>query len=1013
MPPMPGPVDPKSVKLQQDAADLIQRMIGYQGDLNKKTAKTAELWKEIDKRIEDSRDDVDNLKDDTDKLGDELAEMRKKGLIDDKKMHQYNKQLKKIWTQANKLRRMKDPLIKKESMNLLKDSVKDIRKDFGRIKLPKEMGSFFSAERITKFSKELSRAPDILSVMGTVGKASFGLFGKMLGRGGPVIAATAAVVEAVWKIGNAADSFVKDANKAFATVRGPDIMTDNVKKQFKDFNDQIYKTGENWRVGLNVTQIREFMSSLAASGVIVTDLNRGFTSYRDAIYIAAKASKSLGVEMAYVGSMMSKMLLDFRMDLTKIDKTFNMIAFDAKKAGLQTDRFWQVIQNANASLALYGVAINAASKTMKRFSEDQVGGTEDAAEATQNMFDMFKQGSIGSRAAIIDLAKQGGAKVNKYFTDAIEELNKEAGELSKRVGRLQRKGPARTSAETEELVKLRKQLLNVESKERRFRKMVGANSVEQVTEMGALAKESPAIMMDLMRGMIGLKDGQSLANISSQDQLVLLQAMTARGASEKTVKMLLEEANITKGITDKLVQNLSLITTIAKDNKDILSVAGETGDNQIDSINRIVKALEGKLGPDLARELAYVASTSEEAGKIIAGGNAKEIAKLLKSDKTESALSGKRFKGQEITEGDTAEAAKKTLDAVVNQTLSFEEMQKIAADEVKWRANSLGVLQAMNKGVFDIFKFLIHSDREYVTGLEKQAQQDALQNETLKGLLQVNEKGLVTTESQHAAVRTLSARMQGQKNIIEKNKKILEEAKKVDSTYTKEDIEKAQKAIDVAEDELKKEQEAYTVLTSLNETNAKAAKFQELLVLSNTDAQQYLADETVKALESTNPNKALEDLKEVTGLSWGDMADAVDKVEASAKGTEKEASYSKAYDKLAKKSKEELKMAEGYSGTAGYGTVSVGRQVAREPMEYRSPTTLKVHEGETLVPKGYFSGAGPLPVGPRAPLGQPPAGAGNRIEINVNATTNDLAQLIGKEVNKALYNWQLNGMAKA
>lgn len=268
-----------------------------------------------------------------------------------------------------------------------------------------------------KAGTKLGKMPGMLKL---VGKASKGL-GVALGgvtkmfMGWPGLIVMA--VKKLWDIGMAADQLAKDANKAFALLRGPDIMTSDIKGQFREFNEQIYNAGANIRTGMDVTQIRELLYAMSQAGVQIPTLNQGLMTYRDAIYIAAKASKTLGMDLPWVGSKIGELLTDLRMDLAEIDKAFIQVAFDAKKSGLSTDRFWTTVENASASLALYGVFIGSASKTMKRFTEDQIAGAKDASEATEGMYDIFKQGAKGTSVALLNFAQQGGVNLKKMFKD--------------------------------------------------------------------------------------------------------------------------------------------------------------------------------------------------------------------------------------------------------------------------------------------------------------------------------------------------------------------------------------------------------------------------------------------------------------------------------------------------------------------------------------------------------------------------------------------------------------------
>ena len=544
----------KSAKDYQDTTVKgIKNSVKGMKNLNDLLGDSVSSIKSMDKEVRDLHLQGALNPDDAKKMNIELRRMRMQ-LMAVKKAQKGGADWDTQRKEVKKLNRMMGQT--KEKMNLARNSAKsfvDHMSDAGP-SFMKGWASFNKASKkgqtniqsyqgmFNKAGSSLGKMPGLMKAFGGVAKGVAGTLGGVtkLIAGWP--GAIFMALKAVWDLGMQADQFVKDANKAFATMRGPDIMTGDVRGQFKEFNDQIFNARENIRVGLDVTQVRELIDSISQAGVNITNLNKGLLSYRDAIYVASKASKTLGLALPTVGNMIGKLMTNFRMNMDSIDEAFVQVAFDAQKSGLATDRFWSTVENASASLAMYGVFVGAASKTMKRFTEDMVGGADDAAEATEDMFSIFKSGSMGAQAAFLDFAKKGGASAKKVFEEMGAEFGEQAVKVQSEIKLIEDK-KKKTPENVEQLKKLRTELNSLQSKQQRALDMMNKNSVVQTTEMGMLAGASAKFFVSSIKGAVGARD---LTEISGERLLTAIKGMEAAGVKEKTVRMLVEQAKVTK-----------------------------------------------------------------------------------------------------------------------------------------------------------------------------------------------------------------------------------------------------------------------------------------------------------------------------------------------------------------------------------------------------------------------------------------------------------------------------------
>lgn len=692
-----------------------------------------------------------------------LKKVAKQGIIKKEETVAVNNELKAIEKKILNIYKMKGkgggPL-SGAALKSQKDSIAKLQKQFvgakGKIKNlaaasvdwddklskvgPAFLRNWASGRKTAKAAgKEVAKMPGLFKAAGAAAKSLGGVLGgvtKMLtGWPGLILGAVKAAID----LTRAADQFVKDANKAFAAIRGPDIMTGDVKKQFKEFNDQIFNAGENIRVGLDVTQIREFLFAAKQAGANITDLNKGLLNYRDAIYVASKASKVLGLELPMVGDMMGKMIVDMRMDLDKMNDAFVQVAFDAKKSGLSVDRFWTTVQNASASLALYGVVVKTASQTMKAFTENMVGGADDAAEATDNMFEVFKTGGLKAQMALIQFAKSGGANVPKIFQEMAKEAAGRVEAVEGEIKLIEGKGKKRTPEDVEQLKKLRSELYAAQSKQNRLTKAAQGGTAAQAAEAGALAKRAPEMIISAIKGQVG-----TLHKLEGHSLLVAIQAGKAINMSEKTIRMLVEISKTTKErMTDLASKSATFFNLSTKGNEKtreviataITDVTSQTGDDQIEAADALQAMLENKLNmmPDMATDMVKLIKNDKESAseitKHLQAGNMDmsiKIGDVVASNRAIEKMTAAHFKDQEKTETEMADAAEDTFKGIVEQTLSYNEMVKIAKDEVLWRLSSIKLFAKLNSGVWNILGFMTRNE-PYLTREQRTADESLKQ----------------------------------------------------------------------------------------------------------------------------------------------------------------------------------------------------------------------------------------------------------------------------------------------
>jgi len=857
------------------------------------------------------------------------------------------------------------------------------------------------------------------SLGGTIGGIS-----KLLG-GWPGLIAMAAVklVDAVMKI----DKFVKDANKAFAMVRGPDIMTgkEGVAKQFREFNDQIFNIRENLKVGLNVDQIREFMLSVSQAGLQVQSFNNGINDYRDAIEIAARASRVMAIELPQVGAMMGELVTNFRMDLDEIDRSFVQVTFDAKKSGLTTDRFWGAIQNASAGLAYYGKFLNAASRSMKSLTESQVVGADQATTATQEMFQLFKKNSYGTNAAIIALSKKHGVNFNKIIK---ENITKAEAEIKKLEGQIEVN--LKSGASEEELTKLRKQMAVAETGRSRDMAILNKNAVVQATDMARYSDQAPGILMDLIMAVTGAGDVDKL---TGEKLIIAIETLQKLGVSEETTRVLITQQQA----SNKYLQNIftgsdgfytKLMKIGEKEAKDL--VAGfntlnknMTEDDLAKAIRSQAKLLEKTYGIDsgMAQSVALSAASDKTMNSQLqaiitetANGNMGEeearsqLGNLLKQQKVGEKYTRLGYKVNEIGEEERKAAADKAFDEIVNQTLSLEEMKKIAEDGVKWNLATLARMDKMASGVTWIARSLA----------KRWGNRDPETERVEKRLLELTKTvkvggGIFGTSYLQAGggrkdkegyLETLAGSFGDKKDLEKRNQNIIEGLAQVEKDIVIARRSKDGDALEEAKDRKK------ALLKQKEQTEAELKKTAE--IVENTKALIEKDEKIAKSLmwmikgdqRSTNAivSEIAESLPEVTTLA---------KIESKMKSEGLDPSSvtgKRAIQNLWQQDGSEFKRRSQKDAETRMANIS--KQGLATPELVTRPGAVVLHNEEMILPSDYSNFKARPIREPEGAVGAP-ANVSKNINITVNATETNLANRIANEIRSHLYREQLSGAA--
>lgn len=719
------------------------------------TKKIETIDDEFKKATKSAEDLTEEIKD----FNEELNEAGKKGGL--KKALQAGnaeKVLKKISILTDKIKKGGDT----KQLKKYKAEMEELKGQFGDAKKAepfqfianrmkkmyapmKNMGSNMEniGQSVSAMGGGLRKLPGFLGKSAAAAEGLGGAIGGLSKFAGPVGFGAMIAVEAA-KMVLKVDTYIKNLNKKFAAIRGPSLMSGDARKDFKEFNDALFNIGANIKDGLNAGQVYDFMAATMLAGKNVTTLNKGFLTYRDTVHSAAKASKAFGMDISTVGNEMGKMSMEFNMNLKEIDDAFVQVFFDAEKSGYSTDKFWNAVTNATASLSFYGKFIKEASKSLTDFSKNGRISQSSAIKLTDTVENLFarmnESGLSGSLASFVNFVG---------IDEARDQVKKALGEMNTAIDE--------NTKSWKKAVEERDQATADEAKATADGdKKAAASAAERAKraqeKMDQLKKEGDALEQNAVLLRAGAKKG-------SRDFSIADALPVAGGANELIQKWMLKEIK-RRGGYDKLRTDQDGTKWKAFIGEVNSWLSGMVSDDDIRAITSSVERTAKNLSQGLALISTNVGSVIEATKDITQDSDqaavqkAVEAVRLAVEGSTEQAenivfaMQDAKFKGgfQKLVEQfkkdgnktalNTGIAAlssgvgldtkllsknltvskeattwdkkryKDTFKDVRDQTLSMQEMIDIGMDGARYGGAMLSRVDKISKGVGDMVYFL-------------------------------------------------------------------------------------------------------------------------------------------------------------------------------------------------------------------------------------------------------------------------------------------------------------------
>lgn len=593
--------------------------------------------------------------------------------------------------------------------------IKDISQMFGR-SFPKSQASFNpftaakryyqSSQAMKSGASQLSQWKHVTSTGARVAKA------KAIGGGGkqfavaakglsalsgalggllkvlPVIGIITSVVSALTGLVKAvvnADDFISKLNRRFLELAGPAIGLTDISRYMKEFNKEVYNLRRNLKLGLKAQDVQEMFGALSAAGMSLQGVKQNVGSYGKVVYNARVLSLEFGTSIQDMGKMIGENMINLRSSLDNVGDSFRKMAFDATKAGISSQKFYQIVESATSSLSYFGNFLKTGSGLLKSFYKAGELGLRDAETAVSGIMGAFK--GIDYKKGLKVLGTMGKEAVESVFGELTlidrKNLDNLKNELDEKL-RIDTSGMNEKErlALADSITSLRTQIESSEAKTERLSKALSAykaGSPEELSlQIGRLAEAPIKPLMKIMSlgNNYTLAEIELLGNIlgMSQEQVVFL-----KGTLDRTRDSFVKFTEGNRGIFDAIKGN-------------------EGATNAL--VGMVDKLQAGGSGAELMSEMFEALKSS--------GLDEKSI-KMLMSDLNEQVENGmvsatKSFLNILGKGGDTANVFENMTDYVAKAVEGRDDiMGKTAQETNDWLKDVVGKITSA-KDYYDITK---------------------------------------------------------------------------------------------------------------------------------------------------------------------------------------------------------------------------------------------------------------------------------------------------------------------
>lgn len=581
---------------------------------------------------------------------------------------------------------------------------------------------------LTKAVGGLSKALSFLSKAGWIGM---------------VVSALVKVAKAF----NTAEKFITKLNKAFLTMAGPTSGFSDVPNAMREFNKEIHNLRRNLKLGIMPKDIQEMFGAMSGAGMSLQGVKQNVGSYGKAIQEARALSIEFGTSMKDMGGMIAENMMTLRDSLDNVSQSFRKMAYDASKAGISSDKFYRIVNNATSSLSFFGNYLKTGSSLLTSFYKAGELGLKDAENAVSGIMKAFSGIDYKKGLKLINVL--GGSKVKDLFGSIVK---KDEEEIEKARKKLEFKSSQLYATEdesvrkklSEEITALREDLEGKQARSGRLSKAFGAynagNPEELALQVGRLAEkpvETISLLMDKAKGY-SLAEIEIMQNILglTQEQTTYVKSLLEttkdnfKGFVTNNTKVLnkvfkgnVENINAFKELISARAAGATgaELNTVLGDFHKALKEAGIEEDEITTFMSSLNTNIDNNMIDPLVTLLDNIAS-GKAIGKALEGIDLKAAA--IRS--VEGRMSREDVKLMKSTDEKIAEIIKQTTTAEDYMDIMKESGKFFAADTVGNLKILTGLTASILGWVADIGRTVTADKREKARGIKEKLIEEEL-----------------------------------------------------------------------------------------------------------------------------------------------------------------------------------------------------------------------------------------------------------------------------------------------
>lgn len=552
------------------------------------------------------------------------------------------------------------------------------------------------------------------------GKAA-NVAGGGMAAAGKAVPLVAAVVKAVSTINDAvnyANNKYTGAMRDYSSLAGAQTDGGAFVKESKEFNSAIRDLRSNMELGMDSSDWKSMFESMAQGGLSIRGVKEKMGDLDSTMEATRRTSLALGVSTEVMGEAMVQQNLELGTGISTMQEGYEEVAKSARSAGIESNKFLNVIQASTLSMGTYGNFTKAAASTLEKLSNNAGVTQKDAEEMTTGITTFFKGKDITERMKFTGMLGKGAEEtviapaLQKKLDDINEKLSsgnvtgeerrKLKGQRTKISDALNTQGGERYGAlasatrYVDALPLILKALKNVK----------GNNSQPMEEYLGSYGGLVSAQALGISEDMVEQLKNSLQGDIGQLDPVMgslndYLQKLVTGGESTKDLKEGFRQlmANLSKG------RDMTKAESDASRNQisSILEKQGVSPENIEDFIYMLEK--DSKTLGETYTGLLKKNEDLFSKGKGLVGASSSEVA-VKQLERTADSSSG-LYK-------DTVKNQKAQIKALT----PIEKMTGMARDSLEWQVFSSNTAEAsyaaslaIKKGVFGILDYMTRSER--------------------------------------------------------------------------------------------------------------------------------------------------------------------------------------------------------------------------------------------------------------------------------------------------------------